>query len=50
MMGKTLVLGQALKSELEKNLVVVVVMLKAELDETFNSLKAMLEAMGSLEE
>jgi len=50
MICRTLILGRALESELEKNFVVVVAKLKAELDETSNSLKVTLEAMGCLEE
>ena len=50
MMNRALVIDRTLKNELEKNSTAVVAKLKAELDESSNSMKVTLEAMGSLEE
>jgi len=50
MMSITLVVGRTLGNELERNSAVVLAKLKAELNESSNSLKVTLEAMGSLKE
>jgi len=48
--SRALVGGRTLGEELERNLAIMVAKLKAELNESSSSLKARLEAMGSLDE